>query len=157
MGVLLLREDRYDEALPALERSLEVREKVYGPRHPHVATGLNNLATAYEKIGKYTVAKSLFARALEIREDVMGKDHAKTRGSRCNLVLLGEDPDVVRGDREASEQHDHAKLSSSLSGNFLTGRFNKENEVGSNGTQQCRRASQDAAKGRLLQSRLVQY
>ena len=34
---------KYDEAEPLFKRSLEINEKVYGPDHPDVARGLNNL------------------------------------------------------------------------------------------------------------------
>ena len=34
---------KYDEAEPLFKRSLEIDEKVYGPDHPDVARGLNNL------------------------------------------------------------------------------------------------------------------
>ena len=35
---------KYEEAGPLYRRSLAIKEKVYGPDHPHVATGLNNWA-----------------------------------------------------------------------------------------------------------------
>ena len=86
MGVLLLKEDRYEEALPVLERSLAIREAHYGQMHPNVATGLNNAATVLEKLGEDSRAKAMFARALEIREQTLGSGHSKTESSRANLT-----------------------------------------------------------------------
>ena len=41
---LVAAQGEYDDAKPLYERSLAIREKVLGPDHPGVATGLNNLA-----------------------------------------------------------------------------------------------------------------
>lgn len=39
---------KYEEASPLLIRSLAIDEKVYGPDHPNVATGLNGWARLLE-------------------------------------------------------------------------------------------------------------
>ena len=41
-------QDKYDDAEKLYKRSLAIEEKVYGPDHPDVATGINNLAALLE-------------------------------------------------------------------------------------------------------------
>eukprot|EP00959_Pyramimonas_sp_CCMP1952_P075559 1579482-Pyramimonas_sp.AAC.1 len=43
LAVLRMKRQEFDLALPLLERSLEIREKEFGAKHPHVATACNNL------------------------------------------------------------------------------------------------------------------
>lgn len=40
---------KHDEAEPLCVRSLAIKEKVYGPDHPEVATGLNSMAGLLEE------------------------------------------------------------------------------------------------------------
>ncbi len=56
-----------------LKRALHVWEKVLGPDHPDVATGLENLAVVYQKRGKPGKAGPLFRRAQAIREKLKGR------------------------------------------------------------------------------------
>ena len=44
LAVLLKDTNRLEEAEPLMRRALDIWEKAYGPDHPQVATGLNNLA-----------------------------------------------------------------------------------------------------------------
>ena len=45
LASLLLVTNRFDEAEPLMRRALDIDEAAYGPDHPRVATGLNNLAS----------------------------------------------------------------------------------------------------------------
>jgi len=47
LGLLYQEQGKYAEAVPLLERSLLIREKVLGPDDPHVALSLSNLALLY--------------------------------------------------------------------------------------------------------------
>ena len=51
--VNLFRQGRYSAAVPIAINVLAIREKVLGPEHPDVATGLNNLAMLYNSLGDY--------------------------------------------------------------------------------------------------------
>ena len=42
----------YEEAVPLLERALEIRERVLGPQHPRVASICNNLALTWVDQGR---------------------------------------------------------------------------------------------------------
>ena len=44
-AVFLANQGKYDDAEPLYKRALTIREKVLGPRHPDVASSLNNLAS----------------------------------------------------------------------------------------------------------------
>ncbi|CAB1096777.1 unnamed protein product [Ectocarpus sp. CCAP 1310/34] len=66
---------KYDAAEPLYVRSLAIREKVYGPDHPEVATSLNNRAEFLRHQGKYEEAEPLHDRSLAILEKVLGPDH----------------------------------------------------------------------------------
>jgi tetratricopeptide (TPR) repeat protein len=65
-----------------------IREKVFGPDHPSVATTLNNLAGLYRAQGKYDEALPFYQRSLEIRENKLGKDHPDVAQSLNNLAAI---------------------------------------------------------------------
>ncbi|CAM9457830.1 unnamed protein product [Ectocarpus sp. 12 AP-2014] len=81
----------YDEAEPHCRRSLAINEKVYGPAHPEVATGLHNWAALLKSQGKYNEAEPLYQRAQEIVERSLGRDHPNVATILNNRALvLGE-------------------------------------------------------------------
>ena len=41
----LANQGKYDDAEPLYKRALTIREETLGPRHPYVASSLNNLAS----------------------------------------------------------------------------------------------------------------
>src|SRR5205807_486492 len=57
---------RYDEALALLDRSRQIREKLFGAGHPLIATTLGNLAGVLSAQQKYAQAEPLARRALVI-------------------------------------------------------------------------------------------
>src|SRR5215510_114688 len=91
---------RYDDALPALERVLELREKALGPEHPMVAATLHNLASIYSKNGAYAKAESLHHRARTIWEKTLGPEHPDVARSLNNLGILYQ----KKGDYAKAEQ-----------------------------------------------------
>ncbi|CAM9170512.1 unnamed protein product, partial [Laminaria digitata] len=64
------QQGRYDEAVPLLRRSLDIREKALGPEHLEVASALNGLG-----LGIYPGAELLSRRTLTIREKASGPEH----------------------------------------------------------------------------------
>ena len=80
----------YAEAAPAMQRSLDIREKALGPDHPDVGTSLNNLAGLYEAQGKYDLAEPLYKRTITILEKALGPDHPSVGTSLNNLAGLYE-------------------------------------------------------------------
>jgi tetratricopeptide (TPR) repeat protein len=78
----------YDKVKSLFERSLAIREKVFGDEHPDVALSLNNLAGLHQTQGNYDQAKPLYERSLAIREKVFGKEHPDVALSFNNLAEL---------------------------------------------------------------------
>jgi CHAT domain-containing protein/tetratricopeptide (TPR) repeat protein len=74
--------------MPLAERSLALREKVRGPRHPDLAESLNNLAMLYQAQGAYAKAEPLYLRALDLREETLGAMHPDVAESLNNLAML---------------------------------------------------------------------
>jgi len=88
LGVVLDAEAKYSEAEPLYQRALAIDEKALGPKHPRVATDLNNLAALYEHQGKYIEAESLYQRALAIDEKALGPEHPNVARVLYNLAVL---------------------------------------------------------------------
>ncbi|CAN0155743.1 unnamed protein product, partial [Ascophyllum nodosum] len=50
---------KYDDAEPLYERGLAIHEETLDPRHPDVASSLNNLGVLLKSQGKYNDAEPL--------------------------------------------------------------------------------------------------
>jgi CHAT domain-containing protein/Tfp pilus assembly protein PilF len=79
---------KYDQALPLVERVLEIRERVLGTEHPDVARALNNLAILYDDKADYAKAEPLFQRARAISEKSLGPEHPYVASILNNLAIL---------------------------------------------------------------------
>jgi CHAT domain-containing protein/Tfp pilus assembly protein PilF len=79
---------KYNEALPLIERGLEIRERLLGPEHRDVANALNNLGILYAIKGEYAKAEPLYQRALAIRERALGPEHLDVAQSLNSLAIL---------------------------------------------------------------------
>ena len=62
-------------------------ETTFGPDHPSVAAGLDNMATNYRDMGRYDLSEQFSARALAIREKVLGPNDASVTTSLNNLAI----------------------------------------------------------------------
>lgn len=78
MGRALYHAGQYPEAESFYQRSLEQRKDKLGENHLKVAANLLNLATLYEKQGKYTQAEPLYQKAFAVVEQILGKDDPRT-------------------------------------------------------------------------------
>jgi hypothetical protein len=56
----------HDEAEPLYRRALAIDEKSFGPKHPEVATDLNNLARLLRATNRLAEAEPLSRRVLRI-------------------------------------------------------------------------------------------
>jgi len=88
LGQSLYSVGDYAGAQRADERALVIWERVLGPEHPDVATGLNNLAELYDDQGRYAEAEPLYQRALALREQALGPTHPDLATSLNNLAVL---------------------------------------------------------------------
>ncbi len=71
---------------PLFRRALAIQEKTHGPRHPEVATTLNNLASLLLESNRAPEAEPLARRALTILEATLGKRNVRTAVSASNLA-----------------------------------------------------------------------
>ncbi|WP_437805814.1 tetratricopeptide repeat protein [Sorangium sp. So ce1078] len=82
----LHRQEKFEVAIPIAERALSLREQALGPKHPKVATSLNNLAALHKSAGSLARAEPLYQRALAIREEALGPEHPDVAISLNNLA-----------------------------------------------------------------------
>jgi CHAT domain-containing protein/Tfp pilus assembly protein PilF len=120
----LVKEGKYDDALPLAQRALALREKVLGPDHLDVAQTLNDLAVLHQEKGDHARAEPLYQRALAIREKALGPDHPDVARSVNNLAeLYRAKGDYARAEplyqralaaREKALGPDHPEVAASL-------------------------------------------
>jgi tetratricopeptide (TPR) repeat protein len=78
----------HEEALPLLERALELREAQLGPEHSAVGWLLYDLGRCYQETLRFDEARPLFERALEIQTRALGRDHPNLMMPLRNLAML---------------------------------------------------------------------
>jgi len=76
------------EAETLFLKSLEIRERVYGERHPTIARTLTNLGVLYRGSERKAESEALFLRALQMRKDLFGNVHSEVAGSLNSLAQL---------------------------------------------------------------------
>ncbi|PVD37428.1 hypothetical protein C0Q70_00018 [Pomacea canaliculata] len=82
-----------NQALPALQRALEVRETAVDPDHPIIAGSLHQLAGLHAQWGKFATAELLYRQALDIFEDAFGSDHHLVAKELDSLAVLYQKQD----------------------------------------------------------------
>src|ERR1039457_913697 len=87
-AISLYKQGRYDQAVVAEKKALQVAEQNVGPDHPDVAQSVNNLAELYTAQGQYAQAEPLYKRSLAIWEKALGPDHPDVATSLNNLAGL---------------------------------------------------------------------
>ena len=87
-GLKLLNASKYEDALPLVKRSCEIRERVSGPESRDLAEALNSLARIYWIKGEYTQAEELYQRSLAIREKILEPEHPGIAIVLHNLAIL---------------------------------------------------------------------
>jgi tetratricopeptide (TPR) repeat protein len=81
----------FARAEPLLRRALGLDETRFGPDHPEVATGLNNLAALLQATNRLGEAEPLMRRALCISQASFGPDHPNAATALSNLAVLLQD------------------------------------------------------------------
>lgn len=72
---LLARAGRFEEAVPLFESSLSGLERQNGPEAPELAECLQNLADAYQSVGRYEDSLRTNWRLVRIGEKILGRVH----------------------------------------------------------------------------------
>jgi len=79
---------KHDEAMPLVERSLEIRERILGPDHRDVAATLHALASILWNKGEYAKAEPLYQRALTIFEGALSPEDPRIAITLNSLAAL---------------------------------------------------------------------
>jgi len=74
------------EALPHLERSVELYRQTLGPTHATTNTTLNHLGRAYLGLKKFEEATSLWEKLLPVCQKMLGEEHPETLTMMHNLA-----------------------------------------------------------------------
>jgi serine/threonine-protein kinase len=85
MGSVYLKMGLYKESRPLLQKSLLLREKIFGKDSLEVAETLNEIQTIETLEGNFKESESINRRALEIRESKLGKENELVAQSFNNL------------------------------------------------------------------------
>jgi CHAT domain-containing protein/tetratricopeptide (TPR) repeat protein len=88
LGGVLLAQKKLSEAESLYSRSLEIRERLFGPEHLDVANSLNSLGNVYQTEGRSAEALPLYERSLTIIEKTLGPEHPQLVAVLNNLATL---------------------------------------------------------------------
>ena len=72
-------------AKACFERALRIKEALYDPHHPSIATTINNLGLVLQDLGDLAGAKACLERALRIFRQRLPPDHPHIRIVEENL------------------------------------------------------------------------
>ncbi len=75
----------YQKSIDYYKQALSSTLKIYGDKHPNVASILNNLGLAWKLIGEHAKAVSYYEQALSIDQGYYGKHHPKVAVRLDNL------------------------------------------------------------------------
>lgn len=78
----------YDSAAKLLERSLALREQVFGSESSRVAHTLHELANIYQVQRQFEKAEPFYLRSIRIKETVDGRTHPSTVAAMKNFACL---------------------------------------------------------------------
>jgi len=104
IGLYLERRAEFGQAKAVLVRAVALAEAAFGPHHPDVADGVNNLGIVLRDLGDLTGAKECFERALRMGEAAYGPDHPEVAIRVNNLGLVLQDLGDLAGARECLER-----------------------------------------------------
>src|SRR5262245_27122842 len=90
---VLRLEGKNAEAAPLCERTLAIKEQVFGPESPNVASTLKDLAEIHRQLGHPEEAAAYHRRAKAILEKAIGPDLEELEESLRRSPLLGESPE----------------------------------------------------------------
>ena len=100
LGVLLLLQGRYDEALPVLQEAVDISRRVGGDQHPELARALENLGNVYYRKHEFDRTLELLDEVMTIRKEVLGEnspDVARTLNNMGMVANAAGDPETAEG------------------------------------------------------------
>ena len=93
LGWYLYLRGEYKTAEKVVRMSVEARERVLGPEHPHTLTSVSQLGSVLKNQDKYEKAKAMHRRALKGREKILEPKHSHTFTSVSNLGSMLKNQD----------------------------------------------------------------
>lgn len=87
-AMLFVNEERYDEAEPLLQGTLEMSKALLGNEHLDVAASLYNLASLYDNQFRFQEAEVLFKESLTIFRKVLGSNHPHTQRIEVRVTMI---------------------------------------------------------------------
>ena len=89
IGVLASRRGRYDEAILAFTRALDVYRQVYRDgKSQYISVGLANLGGAHYDKGDYPAAEKYLTDAVALSSEVLTRDHTNTAIAQVKLARV---------------------------------------------------------------------
>ncbi|HEY5946436.1 MAG TPA: tetratricopeptide repeat protein, partial [Kofleriaceae bacterium] len=86
-GNLLEAIGRTEDAKARIEQALAIKQEIYGPNDPTVATTVHSLGNVYLSLDDHERARQLYQRAYEIYSTKLGPDHHLTLMARYSLAM----------------------------------------------------------------------
>ena len=105
LGMLYLYNDKFAEAQDCFNKSLGIKEQLYGRGHGEIAISLNDIGLLYYNQGKINVAKQYWEEALKIRKDVSDSS-ADVAQSYNNMGVIYANLENIA---KAEENYNNAK------------------------------------------------
>ena len=81
------RRAEFEVAEELYTRTLGIRQRLYGERHPEVATTLHHLGSTLTQLGRYSEAEAMLDRAYKVRLDVLEQDDPEIENTLNSLVV----------------------------------------------------------------------
>lgn len=92
-AVILVLQERPDEALAVCRQALDLRKKAFGLEHPRLASTMQNCAQILESLGRPDESLELAENAFRMRLRLLGPDHPSVLHSLSGLGFgPGDDP-----------------------------------------------------------------
>lgn len=88
LASLYQEKKNFEQAERNFQQALELKNKVYGSKHPSVAISISNLARLYQDMKQLKKAETLFRKTISLRATIFGTEHPSYSESLCNLALL---------------------------------------------------------------------
>ena len=88
-GTILIKLEKFNDALEIHAKVLSLREQILGQKHPDTIVSTYQLAVSHYKLEEFDISDNLIANALKLAEEVLGPDHNYTIMLRHdNAVIL---------------------------------------------------------------------
>jgi len=103
-GFLSVDQQRYDEGLAFIERSLEIRRRVYGSRHVRVGNALADYALALNRAGRIEAANEVVDESMSIQREQVDIPVAKIADRLGTVGVIRKAQGRLQEARDALEE-----------------------------------------------------